>query len=170
LELGHELPRFSATPWGLEIRPIIGVRNKEWEFIVNPIVDVTFSSASQADFAPALRLARNLGEDRFVGLEYCADFGKIGDSLPVQQQSQQLFAVTDFKVSAVDVELGAGYGFTRGSDRFVLKVILGCAFPVSGKSTSDNAPSAPLGMGTSARSPTVLLTKRRNYREFESAI
>jgi hypothetical protein len=28
-----------------------------------------------------------------------------------------LFAVTDFKVSAVDVELGAGYGFTRGSDR-----------------------------------------------------
>src|SRR3984885_15145715 len=30
-ELGYELPRFSATPWNLEIRPIIGVRNSEWE-------------------------------------------------------------------------------------------------------------------------------------------
>src|ERR1700730_3180160 len=26
-ELGYEMPRFSATPWNLEIRPIIGVRN-----------------------------------------------------------------------------------------------------------------------------------------------
>ena len=41
----------------------------------------------------------------------------------------------------------------------MLKEILGYALPVSGESTSDNAPSAPLGMGTSARSPTVLLTK-----------
>jgi hypothetical protein len=40
-ELGYELSRFSATPWNLEIRPIIGFRNSEWEFIVNPIVDVS---------------------------------------------------------------------------------------------------------------------------------
>jgi hypothetical protein len=34
LKLGYELPKFSDTPWGLEIRPIIAVRNlcnKEWE-------------------------------------------------------------------------------------------------------------------------------------------
>jgi hypothetical protein len=124
-ELGYEMPRFSATPWGLEIRPIIGVRNSEWEFIVNPIVDLSFGSGGEGDFAPAVRLARNLGEDRYIGLEYYADFGKIGDFLPVEQQSQQLFAVTDFKVSTIDVELGAGYGLTSGSDRFVLKAILG---------------------------------------------
>src|ERR1700731_4723978 len=47
-ELGYELPRFSATPWNLEIRPIIGVRNKEWEFIINPIVDVGFGSSGGA--------------------------------------------------------------------------------------------------------------------------
>jgi hypothetical protein len=29
-ELGYEMPQFSPTPWALEIRPIIGVRNKEW--------------------------------------------------------------------------------------------------------------------------------------------
>src|ERR1700676_951352 len=88
-ELGYEMPQFSSTPWALEIRPIIGVRNKAWEFIVNPIVDVSFGSAGEADFAPAARLARNLGEDRFIGLEYYSDFGKIGNFLPLQQQSQQ---------------------------------------------------------------------------------
>jgi hypothetical protein len=41
-ELSYELPPFAASPWALEIRPIIGVRNKEWEFIVNPIVDCQF--------------------------------------------------------------------------------------------------------------------------------
>ena len=35
-ELGYEMPQFSPTPWNLEIRPIIGVRNEQWEFIVNP--------------------------------------------------------------------------------------------------------------------------------------
>jgi len=160
-ELGYEMPQFSPTQWNLEIRPIIGVRNSEWEFIVNPIVDVGFGPAGEADFAPALRLARNLGEDRFIGLEYYGDFGKIGDFLPLQQQNQQLYAVTDFKVRTVDVELGVGYGFTPGSDRLMIKAIVGYAFPVPGKSDdSSNSSNAPLAMGTSPRpSPGPLLTK-----------
>jgi hypothetical protein len=150
-ELGYEMPRFASSPWGLEIRPIVGVRNSEWEFIANPIVDLSFGSGGEADFAPALRLARNLGNDWYVGLEYYGDFGKIGDFLPLEQQSQQLFAVTDFKVSVVDVELGVGYGFTGGSDRLVAKAIIGYAFPVPGKGSDGN--TAPkLSMGTAARS------------------
>ena len=47
----------------------------------------------EADFAPALRLARKLGQDRFIGLEYYADFGRIGNFLPLRQQNQQLYAV-----------------------------------------------------------------------------
>jgi hypothetical protein len=151
-ELGYEMPQFSPTPWVLEIRPIVGVRNKEWEFIVNPIVDVSFGPGGEADFAPAARLARNLGGDRFIGLEYYSDYGKIGNVLPLQQQSQQLFAVTDFKVKDVDVELGAGYGFTPGSDRFVVKAILGYAFPVPGtnKDAGDGS-NASMRMGTQQR-------------------
>jgi hypothetical protein len=150
-ELGYEMPRFASNPWGLEIRPIVGVRNAQWEFIINPIVDLSFGSGGEADFAPALRLARNLGNDWYVGLEYYGDYGKIGDFLPWQQQSQQLFAVTDFKAGAVDVELGVGYGFTGGSDRLVAKAIIGYAFPVPGKGSDGN--TAPkLSMGTAARS------------------
>jgi hypothetical protein len=150
-ELGYELPRFTTVPWNLEIRPIIGVRNKEWEFIVNPIVDVGFGANGEADFAPAVRLARNLGDDRFVGLEYYGDFGKIGSFLPLQQQNQQLFAVTDFKVDKLDLELGAGYGFTTGSDRFTVKAIIGYAFPAPGNSDQDSSPSSTLKMGIPAR-------------------
>jgi hypothetical protein len=151
-ELSYEMPQFGPTPWAMEIRPIIGVRNNEWEFIVNPIVDVSFGPGGEADFAPAARLARNLGGDRFIGLEYYSDFGKISHFLPLQQQNQQLYAVTDFKVKQVDVELGVGYGFTPGSDRLMFKAIIGYAFPVPGKSNdSGGTQNTLLAMGTSQR-------------------
>ena len=155
-ELGYELPRFSSTAWNLEIRPIIGIRNADWEFIVNPIVDVGFGAGGEADFAPAIRLAHNLGQDRFIGLEYYSDFGKIGDFLPLQKQSQQLFSVTDFKVDKIDVELGAGYGFTPGSDRFVMKAIIGYAFPVPDKSNQSDQPASTFNMGTASRYPQII--------------
>ena len=77
----------------------------------------------------------------------------MGSFLPPPQQSQQLYAVTDFKVKDVDVELGAGYGFTPGSDRFVVKAILGYAFPAPGKNNdSGGASNASMTMGTQPRS------------------
>jgi hypothetical protein len=137
-ELSYETPPFSQTPWALEIRPIIGVRNKDWEFIVNPIVDVDFSATGQTVFAPAVRLARNLGEDRFIGMEYYENLGRLGND--------QLYAVIDFKLGKVDVELGIGYGLTVESDRLVAKAIIGYAFPVPRKTSngSSDEPSAIL--------------------------
>jgi hypothetical protein len=131
-ELGYTTAAFSQSRWGLEIRPIIGIRNSEWEFIVNPIVDVTFGTFGEADFAPAARLAYKLGNDLFIGVEYYTDLGKIGDFLPFEEQSHQIFAVTDFKVGDFDVDFGIGYGLTSGSDRWVGKAIIGYAFPVEG--------------------------------------
>jgi hypothetical protein len=161
IELGYELPPFSLTRWALEIRPITGVRNKEWELIANPIVDTSFGKAGESDFAPALRLARKLGEDQYIGLEYYADFGKIGDFLPLREQSQQLFAVTDFKLDKVDMELGIGHGFTPGSDGWVVKAIIGYAFPVPGKSEDDGGSSSTaLAMGTPSRAS--------QYRAYQS--
>jgi len=114
-------------------------------------VDLSFGAGGEADFAPAVRLARNLGQDRYVGLEYYADLGKIGDFLPLSEQGHQLFAVTDFKVGTVDVELGAGYGLTPGSDRFVVKAILGYAFPVPGKGNDTGRQTSSMRMGSPAR-------------------
>jgi hypothetical protein len=143
-ELSNETPPFAQTRWALEIRPIIGLRNAEYEFIVNPIVDIGFGRYGEADFAPAARLARKFGEDLYFGFEYYADFGKIGSFSPLREQQHTLFAVTDFKAGVLDINLGVGYGLTPGSDRFVVKSIIGYAFPVPGGS---NRPSerAPIG-------------------------
>ena len=131
-EFSNTTPKFSQSRFGLEIRPIIGVRNADWEFIVNPIVDVSFGKYGEADFTPAARVARKLAPDTFVGLEYYSDFGKIGNFSGLADQQHTLFAVTDFKLGVFDVDFGVGYGLTPASDRWVVKTIVGYAFPVPG--------------------------------------
>jgi hypothetical protein len=133
-EFSNTTPKFSQSRFGLEIRPIVGVRNADYEFIVNPIVDIGFGKNGEAAFAPAARFARKLAQDLFVGLEYYADFGKIGDFAKLPDQQHTLFAVADFKLGVLDVNFGVGYGLTPASDRWVVKTILGYAFPVPGSS------------------------------------
>jgi hypothetical protein len=129
-EFSNETPKFSQTRFGMEIRPIIGVRQGDWEFIVNPIVDIGFGKYGEADFTPAARLAKKLGPDFSIGLEHYADFGEIGTFKKLSEQQHTLFAVTDFKLGAFGVNFGVGYGLTPASDRWVIKTILGYAFPV----------------------------------------
>ncbi len=137
-----DFPSWAFVPsrFAMEVRPIIGWRNKEWEFIVNPIIDFAWGQLGTVDFAPAARLARNLGDDRFIGLEYYSGFGTPGNFESFQQQSHQLFAVTDFKIGEVDVDFGVGYGLTSGSDRWIAKTILSYAFPVPGKKEGESMP------------------------------
>jgi hypothetical protein len=137
LEFSNTMPKFAQTRFALEVRPIIGVRNADYEFIVNPIVDAGFGKLGELDFAPAARLARKLAPDTFLGLEYYADFGEIGNFPKLADQQHTLFAVTDFKLGVMDVNFGVGYGLTAGSDRLVIKTILGYAFPVPGGNASE---------------------------------
>jgi hypothetical protein len=137
-EFSNTTPPFSQTRFALEIRPIVGVRSADYEFIVNPIVDIGFGKNGEADFAPAARLARKVAQDTFVGLEYYADFGKIGNFAGLADQQHTLFAVTDFKLGVFDVNFGVGYGLTPASDRLVIKTIIGYAFPVPGSNSGTN--------------------------------
>jgi hypothetical protein len=153
-EFSNTTPKFSQTRFTMEIRPIIGIRNADYEFIVNPIVDIGFGKYGEADFAPAARVARKLDPDLFVGLEYYADFGKIGDFPKLADQQHTLFAVTDFKLGVFDVDFGVGYGLTPASDRWVIKTILGYAFPVpgakseAGQRSSASGPVNPMAHGS----------------------
>jgi hypothetical protein len=131
-EFSNETPPFAQTRWSTEIRPIIGWRKADWEFIVNPIVDVGFGRNGEAHFTPAARLARKFGDDLYFGLEYYSDFGKIGAFSPLRDQQHTLFAVTDFKVGDFGVNFGVGFGLTPTSDKFLVKSIVGYAFPVPG--------------------------------------
>jgi len=145
-EFSDETPPFAQTRFAMEIRPIIGIRNSDYEFIVNPIIDTSFGKFGETDFAPALRLARKFGTDLYAGFEYYSDFGKIGDFKAFDEQQHTLFAVTDFKLGVLDVDFGVGYGLTPASDRWVVKAILGYAFPVSagGSPSDDRSTAGPL--------------------------
>lgn len=125
LELSYSTRRFSDTKYNAEIRPIIGLRKGDWEFIVNPIVDLGFGQNGQTEFAPAARVARKLGEDFALGLEYYSNLGPIGAFPAFSQQQHTIFGVVDFKVGRFDVDFGVGYGLTAGSDRLMTKMIIG---------------------------------------------
>ena len=150
-ELSYEMPKFSQTRWGMEIRPIIGVRNGTYEFIVNPIVDIGFGKNGEVDFTPAARLARKFDNDIYAGFEYYADLGEIGNFKPLSQQQHTLFAVTDFKLGVFGVNFGVGYGLTPASDRLVVKTIVGYAFPVPGGEQKAERISANGGVNPMAR-------------------
>src|SRR6267154_1170658 len=147
-EFSNSTPKFSQTRFGLEIRPILGVRQGDYEFIVNPIVDIGFGKYGEADFTPAARLAKKLGPDFSIGLEHYADFGEIGNFKKLSEQQHTLFAVTDFKLGVFGVNFGVGYGLTPASDRLVIKTIVGYAFPVpdskSGTSDAVRGPVNPM--------------------------
>jgi hypothetical protein len=141
-EFSNQTPPFAQTRWAMEIRPIIGIRNSDYELIVNPIVDIGFGKYGEADFAPAVRVAKKFGQDLAAGFEYYSDFGKIGDFSALSEQQHTLFAVTDFKFGVFDVDLGIGHGLTTASDRWVVKTIIGYAFPVPGSSTNASEPTS----------------------------
>ena len=130
-EFSYVTPKFAQTRFGVELRPILGVRNALFEFIVNPIVDFAPGDHGAVTFAPAVRLAHKFEKDFSFGFEYYADFGQIGHFLPLAKQQHDLFAVVDFKVGDFDVDFGVGHGFTPGSDRVIFKTIIEYAFPVT---------------------------------------
>jgi hypothetical protein len=124
-EISYAMPQFSDAQWNLEIRPIVGWRKGDYEFIINPIVDMGFGQNGDSIFAPAARFARNLGENLAVGLEYYTDLGPLRNSPLFNEQQHNLYAVVDFKIGHFDVDLGVGYGLTPGSDRLMAKMIIG---------------------------------------------
>ncbi len=127
-EFSYQTPRFSQSAFAIEFRPILGVRDLGWEFIVNPIVDVSTGPTGTVNFAPAARLARSLGSDVMVGVEYYTDFGPLGNISPVDQQQHSLFGVVDFSAFGFDVDFGVGFGLTDSSDKIVTKLIIGHTF------------------------------------------
>jgi len=150
-------PKFDQNRFAMEIRPIIGWRNPQWEFIINPIVDTGFGPYGYADFVPAARLAYKLADDTFIGLEYYSDLGSFGGFNSFEQQQHQLFGVVDFKVGVINVDFGVGYGLTPGSDRLVAKTILEYAFPVPGQSSSnDDSMKTPPAMRSFQRQAPTL--------------
>jgi opacity protein-like surface antigen len=142
IEYDYLMPKFADTRFGMEIRPIIGWRKGDYEFIINPIIDLSFGKNGEVTFAPNARLARNFGEDLALAVEYYTDLGPIGHFLPFKEQGHNIYGVVNFKVDRFDFEFGVGYGLTNpGSDRWMTKLMITTDLYEKPKEDDDKKPS-----------------------------
>jgi hypothetical protein len=107
-----------------EIRPILGWHLGQFDFIINPILDNTWTGVANLDFAPSVRLAYNVSKTWAVAAELYSDYGPVKHLVSVDQQSQQLFATVDYKADDFNIEAGVGFGLTPSSDRWVVKLMI----------------------------------------------
>lgn len=129
VELGHSSARVSESQTTLEIRPIIGYRDKNWLADINPILDANLSANTSRVPAlePAVKVSRHLQGETWAGLEYYGSYGPIKHLSQGADQSHYLFGAVDFAYRGYDFNLGIGRGYAAADDKWVIKGII--AFP-----------------------------------------
>jgi hypothetical protein len=132
MELGYQRAVYSQDTWTWEIRPIIDKSVGRWYFAVNPAVERSFHGPGVKDgftFAPAAKIGYDFTRVVSAGFEYYADYGPLGNIVPLHEQQQQIFAVTDLNVSPQwEINIGVGIGLTGPTDHLIFKCILGRRF------------------------------------------
>jgi hypothetical protein len=128
-EIGFQRAAYSTDTWSWEIRPIIDKAVGRWYFALNPALERTLHGPDVNQgwgFAPGFKVGYDFTRIVSGGIEYYADYGRIGGFAPERDQQQQIFAVTDLNVSpAWEINFGVGVGFTAATDHLIFKAILG---------------------------------------------
>jgi hypothetical protein len=109
-----------------EIRPIIGAHLGPWDLIYNPIVDTDYTGGlGGLQYNPSGRVAYNVNDTWAVAYEEYDGFGTFHQILPLHNQFHESWAVMDYTSHKfIDIETGVGVGWTAGSDRVTLKLML----------------------------------------------
>jgi hypothetical protein len=107
--------------------------NALFEFAFNAIVDTSLANpdwASGPSFEPCLMAVYKLHDVVSFGIEYYSDLGPFGIGfLPLREEEQYVFEVFNLlSVNSFELNAGIGEGLTEGSDRLILKMILGYAW------------------------------------------
>jgi hypothetical protein len=110
------------TQFSAGVSPIIGFHHDGYELILSPTLAFGLGSGAMTVLAPAARLTRKITETFDVGVEYASTLGGIGSISPLNQQAHIVYGITDFKLGAVDVNLGIGYGLTTSSNGLATKL------------------------------------------------
>ena len=128
-EFGYSTLRVTDTMWGMELRPIIGMRTDKWMVSFNPIIDIPLSKGglNQAAFEPSIKVMRKINEKLELGMEHYSGFGPVNNLQGYKNQEHMAYAVADFKVKEMEVNFGVGRGYHNGEDEWVVKSII--AFP-----------------------------------------
>ncbi len=131
-EVGYQRAVYSPDTWTLEIRPIIDKTDGRFYWAFNPVLDRTFHGPGVAqglDFQPAVKAGWDFTRRVNAGVEYYADYGRLGSPYALHDQLQDIFAVTDLNLSAQwEFNFGIGVGATASTDHLILKAIVGRRF------------------------------------------
>ncbi|MEG9436688.1 hypothetical protein JAO29_11005 [Edaphobacter sp. HDX4] len=131
-EVGYQRPVYSPDTWTWELRPIVDKSIGRWYLAFNPALERTWHGPDIRQglgFSPGFKVGYDFTREISGGLEYYADYGRIGSFDSFRNQQQQVFAVTDLNVSPKwEINLGVGVGSTSATDHLIVKGILGRRF------------------------------------------
>ena len=131
-EIGYQRPEYSPDTWTWEIRPIIDKAMGRWYLAFNPALERTLHGPDVnlgLGFSPGAKISYDFSRTISGGLEYYADYGRLGAFDRLRNQQQQIFAVTDLNVSPKwEINIGVGVGPTSATDHLIVKGILGRHF------------------------------------------
>jgi hypothetical protein len=131
-EIGYQRAVYSPDTWTWEIRPIVDKYMGRWYWAVNPALERTWHGPDIKQgigFSPAAKLSYDFSRKISGGIEYYADYGRLGAFDSLHNQQQQIFAVTDLNVSPKwEINIGVGVGPTASTDHLIIKAILGRHF------------------------------------------
>ena len=138
-EIGYQRSVYSPDTWTWEIRPIVDKAVGRWYFAVNPALERTLHGPDVHQglaFAPSAKISYDFSRVVSGGIEYYADYGPLDNFVPVHNQQQQIFVVTDLNVSPLwEINIGVGVGATAATDHLIVKCIFGRRFDFGRHST-----------------------------------
>ncbi len=118
-------PEIDDEQLELELRPIIEKDVGRWSFILNPKLEKALAGPGRNkgfEFGYANKISWRLSPYFSPGLEFYGGMGLIDDSDPLYAQQHYIFPVVDIFLHGVEINFGAGFGLTRGSDRVITKL------------------------------------------------
>lgn len=145
IEAGYQRARFSPDTWTFELRPIVDKQRGKWYYAFNPAFDKSLHGPGEGQgftFSPNVKVSYDFSKKVTVGLEYYGAYGVVFNFDPLHKQQQQFFPSLDLNVSPKwEMNFGVGIGPTAGTDRYIVKAIIGRRFtfgrrdPERGKTT-----------------------------------
>ena len=131
VELSQVKSQFSQSAQSVEMRNIMGWKNSQWLFAINPIFGWDVSPGythHSPEFTLATKVSRSISEAVALGFEYYNGRGRINDTLASNLQDKTFYLVMDYEGKPFNFNFGIGKGITSASDTWTVKGIVDVPF------------------------------------------
>lgn len=128
-EFGYAGAKFAGDTWTYELRPIVDKQLGRWYLAFNPALEKSLRGPTSSEtfgFAPAVNLGYDLTKKINLAVEYYGGTGTINRIAAASEQEDDIYAAVNLDFGpAWEFNAGYGFGLTAGSDKHVMKFILG---------------------------------------------